>query len=65
MKSKWVLFSSIFQLVIGITAIVAYIVVVASGELISKWTITLLLAIAFVIMGVVGIIEWNRANKKD
>ena len=61
---KWNLFASIFQIVIGIAAIIAYIVVAASGEPIGKWTITLILAIAFVVMGVIGIIDWVRSNKK-
>ena len=61
---KWNLFTSIFQIVIGIAAIIAYIVVAASGGPIGKWTITLILAFAFVVMGVIGMIDWVRSNKK-
>lgn len=60
---KWYLFSSIFQVIIGIAAIIAYIVIAVSGEPLGKWTVTLILAIAFVIIGVVGIAEWRKANK--
>lgn len=63
MKNKLNLISSIFQLVIGILAIGAFIVVAASGENIGKWIITLLLAIAFVIMGIIGIIDYNSYSK--
>ena len=55
--SKWRLFSSIFQIVVGIAAIIAYIVIAASGEPLGKWTVTLLLAIAFVVIGVIGIAD--------
>ena len=62
--SKWRLFSSIFQIVVGIAAIIAYIVIDASGEPLGKWTVTLLLAIAFVIIGVIGIADWKKSNRK-
>ena len=60
MKSKWNLISSIVQLVIGILAIVAFVVLSVSGENMIKWIITLLLAIAFVIVGVIGIIDYKK-----
>ena len=60
--SKWSLFSSIFQIVVGIAAIVAYVIIAASGEALGKWTVTLLLAIAFVAIGVIGIIDWNKSK---
>ena len=62
--SKWRLFSSIFQIVVGIAAIIAYIVIAVSGEPLGKWTVTLLLAIAFVVIGVIGIVDWKKSNRK-
>ena len=62
---KWNLFASIFQIVVGIAAIVAYIVVAASGEPLGKWTITLILAIAFVVMGVINAIDYVKSNKMN
>ena len=62
--SKWRLFSSIFQIVVGIAAIIAYIVIAASGEPLGKWSVTLLLAIAFVVIGVIGIADWKKSNRK-
>lgn len=62
--SKWRLFSSIFQIVVGIAAIIAYIVIAASGEPLGKWTVTLLLAIAFVVIGAIGIADWKKSNRK-
>ena len=60
--SKWRLFSSIFQIVVGIAAIIAYIVIAASGEPLGRWTITLLLAVAFVVIGVIGIVDWKKSK---
>ena len=62
--NKWRLFSSIFQIVVGIAAIIAYVVIAASGEPLGKWTVTLLLAIAFVVIGIIGITDWNKINRK-
>ena len=59
MKSKWTLISSIIQIVFGILAIAAFIVLLTSGEDISKWIITLILAVAFVVLGVIGIIDYT------
>ena len=56
MKSKWNLISSIVQLVFGILAVIAFIILAINGEIMTKWIITLLLAIAFIIIGIIGII---------
>ena len=64
MKSKWNLISSIIQLVFGILAIIAFIVIAISGEVMTKWIITLFLAIAFVIIGIIGIIDYKSKNNK-
>ena len=49
--SKVHLFTAIFQIIVGILAIVAYIILAGSGEPIAKWTVTLALAVLFVIRG--------------
>ena len=59
MKSKWNLISSIIQLVFGILAIIAFIILAINGEFIVRWIITLLLAIAFVIIGIIGIMNYK------
>ena len=60
MKSKLSLISSIVQLVFGILAIIAFIILLISGEDMSKWIITLLLAVAFVIVGIIGVVDYKR-----
>ena len=59
---KRYLFAAIFQFVVGVVAIIAYVVIAASGEPLGKWIVTLLLAIAFVVIGVIGIIDWNKSK---
>ena len=60
---KWPLIAAIMQLLIGIAAVAAYVVVAVGGEPLGKWTITLLLAIGFVIMGILGVIDWKKERK--
>ena len=60
--NKWRLLSSVFQIVVGIAAIIAYVVIAVSGEPLGRWTITLLLAIAFVVIGVIGLVDWNKSK---
>lgn len=59
MKSKFQLFASIFQLIIGVIAIISYIILSFSGEDMTKWIITLLLSIAFDVLGIIGIIDYK------
>ena len=57
MKSKWCLISSIFQVLVGLIAIVFFIILALNGEVMIKWIMTLFLAIAYVAIGTVGIID--------
>ncbi len=59
MKSKWNLAASVFEVIVGILAVIAFFVVSASGEDMGKWIVTLLLAIAFIVIGVFGIIDYK------
>lgn len=60
MKSKRNLFVSLFQLIVGILAIVVYVFLELSGENTVKWSITVILAVAYVILGVMGILEYKN-----
>lgn len=55
MKNKWHLAASIFQLVIGIVAIAAFVVLAVNRENMLKWIPALILAIFYSVMGIVGI----------
>lgn len=59
---KFSLISSILQLIIGLFAIAAFIVLGINGENMTKWIITLLLAVAYVVLGLIGIIGY-KTNK--
>ena len=60
MKNKFQLFSSIFQLTIGICAVASFIFLNSSEENMTKWIPTLILSIAFVILGTIGIIDFCK-----
>lgn len=62
MKNKFNLVASIFQIIFGVLAILSYIVLAASGENMIKWTVTLILSIAFVVLGIIGILDY-KSNK--
>ena len=62
MKNKFNLIASIFQLVVGIVAILAFLVLNSGGENMSKWIVTLFLSMAFGVLGVIGIINY-KSNK--
>ena len=58
-KSKWQLFASIFQLIVGILAVVAYVILAFGGENMTRWIVTLVLAVGFVVLGIIGIIDYK------
>ena len=60
--NNWNLFASIFQIVVGIAAIIAYVLIAVSGEPLGRWTITLLLAIACVVIGIIGLVDWKKTK---
>ena len=60
---KWYLFTAMFQILVGIAAIIAFIFVAVSGESLGKWIITLIVSIAFVIMRVINIINYVKLKK--
>ena len=62
MKSKWQLVASIFQLTVGLAAIISFAILGFGGENMAKWIVTLILSVAFVVMGVIGIIDY-KSNK--
>ena len=63
MKSKKQLFLSVFQLVVGAAATAAFIILDLGGESVTRWTITLVLAIAYMVMGIWGIADYLKADK--
>ncbi|MEE1219903.1 MAG: hypothetical protein U0L20_08280 [Ruminococcus sp.] len=62
MKSKFNLIASIFQLVIGIIAILAFFVLGINGEDMTRWIVTLILSVGFVVLGIIGILDY-KSNK--
>jgi len=61
---KWPLIAAIMQLCIGIVAVAAYIVIAIGGEPLGKWTVTLILAIAFIVLGAIGIVDWVKEKRR-
>lgn len=59
MKSKWQLFASVFQLIVGVLAIASFVILGFGGENMTKWIVTLILAIAFVVMGIIGVVDYK------
>ena len=59
MRSKWQLVASIFQIVVGVLAIASFIIIGLNGENLTRWIVTLILAVAFVILGIIGIVDYK------
>ena len=62
MKSKWQLIASIFQLIVGLAAIISFAILGFCGENMAKWIVTLIVSVAFVVLGIIGIIDY-KSNK--
>ena len=62
MKSKWYFIGSIFQFLVGFISIIFFIILAMNGEDMRRWIITLLLAVSFSIIGMIGIIDYIKIN---
>ena len=62
MKTKFNLIASIFQLVIGILSILLFVVLGINGEDMTRWIVTLILSVGFVVLGIIGILDY-KSNK--
>lgn len=62
MKSKWQLISSIFQIIVGILAIISFVIIVSSGEDATKWMVAVILSAVMLVLGIIGIIDY-KSNK--
>lgn len=61
---RWPLIAAIIQMCIGIAAVAAYIVIAVGGEPLGKWTVTLILAIAFIVLGAIGLADWVKEKRR-
>lgn len=61
---KWPLIAAIIQLCVGIAAVAAYIVIAVCGEPLGKWTVTLILALVFIVLGIMGIADWAKEKRR-
>ena len=64
MKSVWGLIASIIKLIVGFASIISYIIIAINGETMLKWTATLILAIGFFVIGIIGIIDWIKSRQQ-
>lgn len=64
MKKGFYLFASVFQLLVGMAGIAAFVILAADGEIeiFSKWTITVVLAVCFFIIGLIGIKDYKSTQ---
>lgn len=63
-KTKFHLFASIYELIIGLLVVGTFVlIVIDTNENVMKWIWTLLLSIVFIIMGIIGIISYNKDKK--
>ena len=65
MNNKKTFILSLFQLLLGSFAIVAFFLLREAGENMTKWTVTLILAAAFVVLGAIGLVDSAGKGKKD
>lgn len=65
MKTKYSLIALIIQLIVGIAAIISFVIIAMSGENMTRWIVTLILSIGFVVLGIIGIMDYKSQNKGE
>lgn len=64
MNKGFYLFASVFQLLVGIAGIIFFAVLTSDGESPSKLIVALILSVALVVIGIKGITDYKKFNKK-
>ena len=59
------IFVSVFQLAVGVAGIISFVIIAFSEEELTKWIETLVLSIAFVVLGIMGIKEYRNQSKGE
>ena len=65
MKTKYGLISLIIQLTVGSLAVISFIILAVSGENMTRWIVTLMLSVAFVVLGIIGILDYKSQDKGE
>jgi uncharacterized membrane protein HdeD (DUF308 family) len=60
MGKKVQLITSLIQIVIGIAAVIAFFILLFSNESITRYIVIFILAIAFIIIGVINLIDYFK-----
>ena len=60
MGKKVQLITSLIQIVIGIAAVIAFFILLFSNENITRFIVTFILAIAFIVIGVINLIDYFK-----
>ena len=63
--SKWQIASALVQMIIGFLGVVSYIILLVISEPMLKWTVTLILSIAYFIIGLVNFLQIIKKIKKS
>lgn len=62
MKRTLLLIASILQLTVGLLAVCAFVFLTVNGQVTPKWIVTLILALAFTVLGTVGILDHHHSK---
>lgn len=60
MGKKVQLITSLIQIVIGIAAVIAFFILLFSNESITRFIVTFILAITFIVIGVINLIDYFK-----
>lgn len=60
MRNKWHLIGAIFDIIVGVAGILAFIIILASGDSVRRWIPALILSVLFLGLGLYEIKNRNQ-----
>lgn len=60
MRNKWHLIGAIFDIIVGVAGLLAFIIILASGDSIRRWIPALILSVLFLGLGLYEIKNRNQ-----
>lgn len=64
-KPKLSLVASVFEIIMGILAMISFCYLYFNGEDMSNFWITLIVAISLTVTGIVGVVQYNRLKNTE
>lgn len=60
MKNRYTVFAGVFQIIIGLAAVISFFILLSGEEKMLKWIPTLLVSVGFIVIGITDLANYKK-----